>query len=110
LKSKVFTPFKRLRSMINVLRKAPSILPLFKDVFTGNYKMPIGRFLLFLLAIAYMIWPVDVIPDFILGLGWLDDLLIFGYVSKFMEEELLKYKQAKDYEEGKPIVLPNKWK
>lgn len=110
MKSKVFTPFKRLRSMLNVLMKAPIILPMFKAVFRGEYKMPVGRLLLFIGAIAYMIWPFDIIPDVILGIGWLDDLLIFGYVSKFMEEELRKYKNARDFDAGKPVVLSGRWK
>lgn len=110
MKSKVFTPFKRIRSMFHVLMKAPVILPMFKAVFKGEYKMPAGRSLLFLAAIAYMIWPFDIIPDVILGLGWLDDLLIFGYVSKFMEEELRKYKAARDLDAGRPVVLSGRWK
>lgn len=83
---------------------------MFKAVFKGEYKMPIGRLLLFMASIAYMIWPFDIIPDVILGLGWLDDLLIFGYVSQFMEEELRKYKTTRDFDAGKPVVLPNNWK
>ncbi|RYE00025.1 MAG: DUF1232 domain-containing protein [Sphingobacteriales bacterium] len=110
MKSKVFTPFKRLRNIFNVLTKAPIILPMFKDVFTGKYKMPVGRLFLFIIALAYMIWPIDLIPDFILVLGWIDDLIIFGYVAKFLDEELRKYKDTKHLLTGKPVVLPGKWK
>ena len=83
---------------------------MFKDVFTGKYKMPIGRLFLFIVALAYMIWPIDLIPDYILVLGWIDDLIVFGYVAKFLDEELRKYKEARNFLKGKPIVLPGKWK
>lgn len=31
-----------------------------------------------LLALAYVICPYDVFPDFFIGLGWIDDLIILG--------------------------------
>jgi preprotein translocase subunit Sec63 len=31
-----------------------------------------------LLALAYVICPYDVFPDFFIGLGWIDDLAILG--------------------------------
>ena len=30
------------------------------------------------LAVVYLLLPVDLIPDFLLGIGWLDDLSILG--------------------------------
>ena len=39
------------------------------------------RFLPILIALIYVISPVDVIPDFIPGLGWLDDLVVLGIVA-----------------------------
>jgi hypothetical protein len=36
------------------------------------------RLLAILAAVIYVISPVDVIPDFIPGLGWLDDLFVIG--------------------------------
>jgi len=83
---------------------------MFKDVFSRKYKMPIGRLFLFIIALAYMIWPIDLIPDYILVLGWIDDLIVFGYVAKFLDEELRKYKDSRNFLKGKPVVLPGKWK
>lgn len=32
--------------------------------------------LIFLAAIAYIVWPLDVIPDVIPIIGWIDDLIV----------------------------------
>ncbi|MDY6971014.1 MAG: DnaJ domain-containing protein [Thermodesulfobacteriota bacterium] len=38
------------------------------------------RVLFSLLALAYIICPYDLIPDFFLGMGWIDDLIILPLV------------------------------
>jgi uncharacterized membrane protein YkvA (DUF1232 family) len=39
------------------------------------------RILPILAAILYLVSPVDVIPDFLPGLGWLDDLVVLGILA-----------------------------
>jgi hypothetical protein len=39
------------------------------------------RFLPILIALLYVISPVDAIPDIIPGLGWLDDLIVLGILA-----------------------------
>ncbi len=36
------------------------------------------RFLIYILAILYALSPYDLIPDFIFGGGWVDDLIVLG--------------------------------
>lgn len=38
----------------------------------------IKKYLPWLIALLYFINPYDVLPDFLLGPGWLDDLAVFG--------------------------------
>ena len=40
----------------------------------------IKKYLPWLIALLYFICPYDVVPDFLLGPGWLDDLAVFGLV------------------------------
>lgn len=39
------------------------------------------RFLIYLLPILYALSPYDFLPDFIVGAGWIDDLIILGLLS-----------------------------
>ena len=41
------------------------------------------RFWLYLLAILYLLSPYDIIPDFLIGGGWVDDILILGLLWWF---------------------------
>lgn len=36
------------------------------------------RFLIYLIPILYAVCPYDLLPDFFVGLGWIDDLIILG--------------------------------
>lgn len=40
----------------------------------------IKKYLPWLICLLYFINPYDVVPDFLLGPGWLDDLAVFGLV------------------------------
>jgi hypothetical protein len=45
------------------------------------------RILPILAAVLYVISPVDVVPDFIPGLGWLDDLLVIGILLWYLTRQ-----------------------
>ncbi len=47
-------------------------------------------------ALAYAVMPMDVIPDFILGLGFLDDAFVISFVIKKFADEIAKYKASKE--------------
>jgi DnaJ-domain-containing protein 1 len=40
----------------------------------------IKKYLPWLIVLSYFICPYDLVPDFLLGPGWLDDLALFGLV------------------------------
>jgi uncharacterized membrane protein YkvA (DUF1232 family) len=44
-------------------------------------------------ALAYVIMPVDVIPDFIPGVGFIDDIFVVGIVISNLSDEIQRYKQ-----------------
>ena len=47
------------------------------------------------LALLYVLNPADVIPDVIIGVGYLDDATVVAFCLKLIERELERYKQWK---------------
>jgi uncharacterized membrane protein YkvA (DUF1232 family) len=45
-------------------------------------------------AVAYVIWPLDLIPDAIPVLGWLDDAGILAAAAAFLVAEVRRHERA----------------
>ncbi len=43
-------------------------------------------------ALAYVVLPFDVIPDFIPGVGFIDDIFVIGMVMKSLSDEIERFK------------------
>jgi uncharacterized membrane protein YkvA (DUF1232 family) len=73
------------------------LIPLIKDYCKGTYRdVSVKSFVIFIVALAYIISPIDLIPDYIIGLGQIDDAVILGLSLFFLEKDLRKYKEWKD--------------
>jgi DnaJ like chaperone protein len=48
-----------------------------------------------ILGILYLLFPRDLIPDFLVGWGWLDDLVVLGLLMRYL------YKQKKKLQAGR---------
>jgi uncharacterized membrane protein YkvA (DUF1232 family) len=77
----------------------PNIVLLVKGLLTDR-RVPLKRKLLLAALLAYLISPLDIIPDFIPGLGQMDDILIVvlvlhGLLSSVGEEVLLEHWQGR---------------
>jgi uncharacterized membrane protein YkvA (DUF1232 family) len=73
------------------------LIPLIKDYCNGTYRnVSVKSIVIFVVALAYIISPIDLIPDYIIGLGQIDDAVILGLSLYFLEKDLRKYKEWKD--------------
>ncbi len=73
------------------------LIPLIKDYWKGTYRgISFKSIVIFVAALAYIISPIDLIPDYIIGLGQIDDAVILGLSLYFLEKDLRKYKEWKD--------------
>ena len=69
-----------LRRLIQTILYLPSFVKLFSRL-VKDARVPLKPKMLLLLVLAYLVVPADLLPDFVLGLGQVDDLLVvfFGF-------------------------------
>jgi len=64
-----------------------------QDMLRGNYQtIDVKTPVMAVAAILYFLLPIDSIPDFILGLGYLDDVTVITFVFRQLSNELEKYR------------------
>lgn len=69
------------------------LFSLAKAAYRGEYRDLNKKNLVLIVAgLAYLVSPLDMIPDFILGLGFLDDLSILTYIVSKLASELDSYR------------------
>jgi uncharacterized membrane protein YkvA (DUF1232 family) len=87
----------RFGLMARIFQNLRLLIPLVKDYLKGTYRgVSVKSIAIFIVALAYIISPIDLIPDYILGLGQIDDAAILGLSLYFLEKDLMKYKEWKD--------------
>lgn len=73
-----------------------TMISLVKDYTNGNYRaIPWYTIAAIVTALLYVLNPVDLIPDFIPVLGYVDDALVVSVCLIAIERDLEKYKEWK---------------
>lgn len=68
------------------------MLDMLKDYKNGVYrKVPWFTIGSIVFALIYVLNPFDIVPDFIPGLGYIDDLSVFTIALRFVETDLHNY-------------------
>jgi uncharacterized membrane protein YkvA (DUF1232 family) len=71
----------------------------------GEYrKIPKGSIVMVIATIIYFVSPIDFVPDFLVGLGILDDAAVIGFTLKQISSDLEKFKLWKDAGEQKETL------
>ena len=87
----------RLGFLARLFQDLKLLIPLIKDYWKGTYRdVSVKSIVIFVVALVYIISPIDLIPDYIIGLGQIDDTVILGLSLYFLEKDLRKYKEWKD--------------
>ena len=72
------------------------MISLVKDYANGNYReIPYWTIAAVVAALIYVISPVDLIPDFIPVIGYVDDAAVVSVCLLLVEQDLVKYREWK---------------
>ncbi len=86
----------RLKKMVNQLKL---LFEMIRAYAKKEYReVPWGTIALAAFAVIYFFSPVDLIPDFIPVVGYLDDAAVIALVVKSIQDDLRRYCAAKGYD------------
>ena len=86
------------QKIVRLISHLPNFLKLFGRLLKDR-RVPIGPKVLPILVLAYVFTPLDLLPDFLAGLGQIDDLLVIflglrGFVRLCPKEIVREHVQA----------------
>lgn len=88
---------KKLKLIPKVGKRASDIavlLSMLRAYIKKQYTdVSVGTILLAIAGLIYVVNPMDVVPEYILGVGLLDDAAILGIILQAMHMDLSKYKK-----------------
>ena len=89
---------KRHSGALGALRTdVPVLVRLVRAYAKGDYRKVPWKALLFAAGgLVYFVAPVDLIPDFLVGTGYLDDAAVIAYVIKSLRDHLDAYRSWED--------------
>ncbi|AQU82005.1 MAG: DUF1232 domain-containing protein [Halomonas sp.] len=91
---------RRLKTRVWAVKRIGRALKLFapmtRDVLRGDFRpVPWSAFGMMALALAYLVMPFDLIPDFLLIIGLVDDVIIVGWLLNRIDQRLADYRAWK---------------
>ncbi len=74
-----------------------TFIRLIKAYMRGEYRQVANKSLLIGVAVLlYLVTPLDIIPDFIPGIGLLDDISLMAWFVDAFQKEITRFKQWED--------------
>lgn len=81
---------KAFSELIDDMKISIDIIKLYiKGEYTSFSK---ANLVLIIIGFLYLVNPVDIIPDFLVGVGFLDDAAVFAYILKIIQHEIDEFK------------------
>lgn len=103
--------FSRLRHRVGALSRIARALRLFipmcADVISGRYRpVPWAAIGWMTLALVYLVSPIDLIPEMLVLIGIIDDVVIVGWLLSKVDKALVDYRRWKGIDIDNPPSRP----
>src|ERR1043165_3392066 len=89
---------KSMRHATHLFSNRRTLWQMIRAVLNGTYRMSFLTTVIVIAALAYVISPIDLIPDFLIFFGWLDDGFIIYLVLKRLTTETQRFNRFKAME------------
>lgn len=84
--------YQHRQQMLNVWSELMGLVRLVRAWSRGEYRrLPGKTILMAMAAVIYFLDPLDLIPDFIPGIGYLDDATVVAFVFSAIRKDLLEF-------------------
>lgn len=86
------------------LSNIPMLASLVRSYVRKDYQdIPIGSIIAIVSALIYFVSPIDLLPDSIPVLGYVDDAAVFAFVWNMVEDDVEEYKKWQE-QNGKRVI------
>lgn len=79
------------------LSMIPTLISLVKSYYKKEYtKIPVSSMIAVISALIYFLSPIDLIPDTIIGVGYIDDAVVIDTCLKLVNNDIKNYKNWRE--------------
>ena len=94
--SKALELVEKIPVIKDLARDIPVMVNMVKDYIGGYYKrVPKKTIVVLSASLIYLVAPCEIIPDYVPGVGYLDDAAVVSYVLNSVKDDVDEYKEWK---------------
>ncbi len=82
---------QQIRTLSALWKHRSELFGMLSDMWRGTYKASLLTIVAIVLGLLYIISPIDLIPDFIPVVGWMDDGAIMYFLLKRLMYEMQRH-------------------
>jgi len=87
---------------LHLFRNRKTLWQMLRETARGHYKMSLLTTAIAVFSIAYIVYPFDLIPDYIPVVGWIDDGVVVYLLLRRLVYETKRYTRFKAVERKTP--------